>query len=227
MPPRKKAKTAASMSSVDEQLVTLRQQFEKHDQHGVFRHFDKKELTEEEKEALLTTLKAVDLEDFSKSVKQALSPVSETKITPFEGVAVKVSGSKQAEEWKKTGLALIAHNKVCAILMAGGQGTRLGSDAPKGCYDIKLPSSKSMFQLLSEKLTRVKQIAAQQETKDAAKLSLPWYIMTSPQTHEPTVEFFKANNNFGYPKGDVHFFPQALIPCITLDGHMFLDSKTT
>ncbi len=88
------------------------------------------------------------------------------------------------------------HRKVCAILMAGGQGTRLGSDRPKGCYDIGLPSHKSLFQLQAERIIRLKQLAA--ETKGGSGsgsgsgsggVSLPWYIMTSPQTDKETREY--------------------------------------
>ena len=92
------------------------------------------------------------------------------------------------EFWKETGEILLGQGKVAAFLVAGGQGSRLGFDGPKGMFDIGLPSHKSLFQLQAERLRNL-----------GARVghAIPWCIMTSPLNHEATVNFFSENNFFG------------------------------
>jgi len=112
------------------------------------------------------------------------------------------------------------------ILMAGGQGTRLGSLAPKGCYDIKLPSGKSLYQIEVERLVRLKTLAANKAKKDEASISLPLYIMTSDATKEASKSFFSEQKFFGLPQKDVYFFEQGLLPALTFDGKIIMETPT-
>ena len=141
------------------------------------------------------------------------------------------ASEEEKRAWREEGYALIRSGKVGAIVMAGGQGTRLGSALPKGTFDIGLPSKKSLFQLQAERIRKVIELAAaaaaaaaaeNEEGKESASPSLPWYIMTSPQTHEQTVEFFRENAYFNLPEKDVVFFQQQEAPVFDVEGKIIL-----
>lgn len=110
-----------------------------------------------------------------------------------------------------------------SFVFVGGQGTRLGSSAPKGCFDVGLPSKKSLFQLQAERIRKVQELAAKKAGKDS--VVVPWYVMTSGPTRGPTQKFFEENNYFGLDGANVLFFEQGVLPCISNDGKIILESK--
>jgi UDP-N-acetylglucosamine/UDP-N-acetylgalactosamine diphosphorylase len=137
--------------------------------------------------------------------------------------------------WQNRGLSMIDSGAVAFLLLAGGQGTRLGTSDPKGCFDIGLPSHKSLFQLMAERLRRVAELSkgVSASAGDKRRLSLgekrcvPWYIMTSPQTDEATQSFFKKHAFFGLQEKDVFFFQQGTLPCLSTEGHILLETPCT
>ena len=118
-------------------------------------------------------------------------------------------------EARHLGEELIRRGKVAAFTVAGGQGTRLGWDGPKGTFPATPVRRKPLFQVFAEFIakTRRKYVAA-----------LPWYIMTSPANDAATRGFFKDHRYFGLAKGDVVFFPQGTVPSFSLDGKVLLES---
>ncbi|EGN93092.1 hypothetical protein SERLA73DRAFT_189912 [Serpula lacrymans var. lacrymans S7.3] len=110
--------------------------------------------------------------------------------------------------------------------MAGGQGTRLGSTAPKGCYDIGLPSHKSLFQYQAERIARLQAVAEKECNKAAGSVIIPWYVMTSGPTRRETEDYFTKNKFFGLDAKNVIFFEQGTLPCLTTEGKIVLDSPS-
>lgn len=125
-------------------------------------------------------------------------------------------------KWTQLGLKAVADNEVGILLMAGGQGTRLGSSAPKGCYDIGLPSHKSLFQIQAERIVKLQHLAAASAGKDPKDVVVNWYVMTSGPTRKDTEAFFLENKYFGLNASQITFFNQGTLPCFSLDGSKIL-----
>lgn len=160
----------------------------------------------------------------------AMAPTTEASIDPLSS-AVIWSGlaAQRQQELCDIGLQAVADGHVAAVIMSGGQGTRLGFSGPKGMYDMSLPSGKTIFQLHVDKVSKVRQLAhayARLHAGPSAPTpSVPLYIMTSDLNDTTIRAFFTAHKFFGYPPQDVFFFEQGLEPCFTLDGKVILDSK--
>ena len=108
--------------------------------------------------------------------------------------------------------------------MAGGQGTRLGSSSPKGMYNIDLPSQKSLFQLQTERIVKLQQLA---QARATTKVCIPFYVMTSEPTRKETESFFKAKEYFGLEGGQIVFFNQGVLPAFDFQGNILMENKTT
>jgi|GEM_PF-45682 len=117
----------------------------------------------------------------------------------------------------QTGEQVLRAGKVAAVLLAGGQGTRLGFPRPKGMFPIGPVSGKSLFAILAEQIVSMSQRYGK---------SIPYLIMTSDGTHEETVEYFEQNSYFGVPRDDVFFFQQGFAPTLDLaTGKLVLAEK--
>ena len=121
-------------------------------------------------------------------------------------------------KWKWKGRSLLSKGKIAIVLLAGGLGTRVGSNAPKGMLNINLPSGRSLFQMHAD------MIIAQQ---DAAGVELPLYIMTSPMLYRNVYNVFELHQYFGLNRSKVHFFNQTLLPCFDFDGKIAMQTPTT
>jgi len=118
------------------------------------------------------------------------------------------------EDWD-AGEAELRAGRVAALVVAGGQGSRLGFDLPKGMYPIG-PKDESLFQIHAEKVLAL---------RCRYSTTLPLLVMTSPATHDETVRFFGTNRHFGLPADDVHFFRQDTMPALSLlDGKLLLEA---
>lgn len=135
---------------------------------------------------------------------------------PLEAVELAEIASRR-EEFKKTGMEAIRAGKVAAVLLAGGQGTRLGLDKPKGTLNIGITRELYLFEQLLRNLMDV---------TGEAGVSVPLYIMTSNINHRDTAAFFEEHGYFGYPKEDIRFFVQEMAPACDYEGRVYMESKT-
>ncbi|ORZ39048.1 nucleotide-diphospho-sugar transferase, partial [Catenaria anguillulae PL171] len=179
-------------------------------------------LADPEKLALLQQLSQADPHRVNRIYEKAMQAshidASTTKIDPLPAsvfLSTANASKDQLAKFHDAGMAAIKQGKVAVLLMAGGQGTRLGSKDPKGCFNIGLPSAKSLFQLQAERLSRLQTIAGG---------TLPWYVMVSGPTRKDTVAFFEKHAFFGLNKEHVHFFEQGTLPALDKDGKIFLES---
>ena len=213
-----------------EELKALQEKYTKADQAQVFAFYD--ELDTAGKASLYEQLSSINPDNINAITKKALQPPASsdkdgtTKLEPLPESAVASILDSQPDDiksWYSSGLDLIAEGKVAVVLMAGGQGTRLGSSAPKGCFNIGLPSGKSLFQVQAERIYKIQQLAEKKQGKK--NVVIPWYVMTSGPTRGPTEKYFQEHDYFGLGKDDVVIFEQGVLPCVSNDGKILLESK--
>ncbi len=185
---------------------------EKFGQLHVLKYYE--ELTEEEKKELLAQVEDLDLA-LVEACKHKNELNQKGKITPLSAMQLPEIEERK-EEFTAIGLEAIKAGKVGAVLLAGGMGTRLGSDAPKGVYNIGLTKDVFIFERLIENLMDVVRLA---------DTWIPLYIMTSDKNHEATTSFFKEKNYFGYNADYVTFFMQDMAPATDYDGKVYLEAK--
>ncbi|KAF9981901.1 UDP-N-acetylglucosamine pyrophosphorylase [Mortierella antarctica] len=234
--------SSASSSSPSLTLAELKARYQAAGQSHLLTYYDT--LTPKEQAALLSQLSTLNVERVNRIHTRATtcpSPLLENQsvfLAPLPEEcfdSMLEAAPERIQEWETLGLKQIAQNKVGVILLAGGQGTRLGSSAPKGCYDIHLPSTKSLFQIQAERIRRLQVVAKeykqqqqppQGQQQQGQEVVIPWYVMTSGPTREATVQFFEENLYFGLDRANVVFFEQGTLPCLTFDGKIMMESKS-
>ena len=178
-----------------------------------------KKLKTEQKMALVKQILELDFEQMEKLYKCVLENKEESQFefAPINCIEKKMIDTKEMLEFKKNGEEIIKNDKYAIITMAGGQGTRLGWNGPKGTYSLNIFNEKKyIFEILAETLKK---------SKEWYDIFPYWYIMTSEENNDDTVAFFEKNNYFGYEKSRVRFFMQGSLPLLTQEGKMVIDEQ--
>ncbi|KRF13621.1 UTP--glucose-1-phosphate uridylyltransferase [Paenibacillus sp. Soil787] len=174
-------------------------------------------LSEASKSKLLDQIEQLDFAALRELFHHTKQPsVSTDGISPMEAYDSEDYSEEERKQLTETGWDRLRQGKVAALVVAGGQGSRLGNEGPKGTYNIGLPSGKSLFQLQAERLLNLSRRAGR---------SIPWYIMTSPENHQETVRYFQASLYFGYAPDDIFFFRQNVLPALDSVGRVLLSAK--
>jgi UDP-N-acetylglucosamine/UDP-N-acetylgalactosamine diphosphorylase len=223
------AKGAPPREPTSQEVDALKEKYKSAGQDHVFAFYES--LGTAEKASLYEQLSNINPAYINQIAEKALKPATkeqfEVTLEPLpESATASILDSKQEDlkRWYASGLNLVAQNKVAVVLMAGGQGTRLGSAAPKGCFDIGLHSGKSLFQIQAERILRIQQLASK-ERQEGGNVVVPWYVMTSGPTRGPTEKFFEEHGYFGLEKDNVFIFEQGVLPCISNEGKILMESK--
>lgn len=185
----------------------------KHDQLHLLKYYDK--LTEEQQANLLAQISSVNwhlLEllqnrQDTETVKGKLEPLGALEVSEIE---------KRKEEFTQIGIEALKAQKVGAVLLAGGQGTRLGFDKPKGMFNVGITKDLYIFECLIHNLMDV---------VNQINTWVPLYIMTSDKNHEDTVHFFEEKQYFGYNKDFIRFFKQDMAPSVDFNGKLLMEDK--
>ena len=180
-------------------------------QEQVLRYFDS--LNEAEKQELLRQIENINWNDLDKIGKSSQSQRGEFAPPPALSID---EIAKNKAVYEKLGLEAIKKSEVAAVLLAGGMGTRLGFDLPKGCFDVGQTRHLYIFECLINNLLDVVKKAG---------VYVPLYIMTSEKNDEATKNFFEQNNYFGYDKNFVKFFIQDMACAVDYDGKLLLEEK--
>ncbi len=188
------------------------EKLKRYGQEHVLKYYE--ELSEEEKALLLAQVEATDFSMLA-SCRDRKETAGRGVISPLAAMQLpEITGKK--EKFTTLGIDAIKRGKVGAVLLAGGMGTRLGSDDPKGMYNIGITREVYIFQRLIENLLDVVR---------QAESWIPLYVMTSDKNHDATVSFLKEHDYFGYNKDYVTFFMQEMAPASDYQGKVYMEEK--
>ncbi|MGI5868317.1 MAG: UTP--glucose-1-phosphate uridylyltransferase [Kiritimatiellia bacterium] len=185
------------------------------DQSHLLKFWDR--LDETQRQSLLGQIADLDftaLAEMRKALAAHLTPKTAKTLGEITPAPVAVLEGEAADAAARIGSFEIRNRRVAALVVAGGQGSRLGYEGPKGCFPIGPISQESLFFFHARKI-----LALGREWGAA----IPFYVMTSTENDAPTRAFFKENNYFGLDKDDVFFFTQAMWPALDADGRIILD----
>ncbi len=200
---------------------TLIDSFNQAGQGQVFKFFD--ELDETMQAALLAQAETIDLGEVNELVEEHVKGSKHHSLdldglepAPYQALANNGGDSNLWDTAWDTGSAALRAGRVAAFTVAGGQGTRLGYDGPKGTYPVTPVSEKTLFQVFAEKIAR---------SGERFGVTIPWFILTSEINKDSTVAAFKAADFFGLSRESVHFIVQGLVPAVDYDGKILLAEK--
>ncbi len=202
----------------------LQKFYEEKGQGHVFAFFDT--LSELEQSNLTAQASAIDLDEIAELTATLInSPENESdagsnSLEPAEFVPLPSSYDGNPGLWEEAqsqGEAALRAGRVAAFTVAGGQGTRLGYDGPKGTFGVTPVLKNSLFQVFAEKILASSHLYGR---------PIPWYILTSIINHDATVSFFEEHDYFGLSPEKVHFFSQGLMPAVDKDGKILMSGHS-
>ncbi len=198
----------------------LRAKVEAHGQRHVLDFFE--ELDERERGELLEQIGRIDFDLLdvlrSRHLDSPEKSASGAELAPASFIRLPRSDEERAawDRARDLGEEMLRSGRVAAFVVAGGQGSRLDFDGPKGAFEIGPVSNRSLFQIHAEKILALGRRHGVQ---------IPWLVMTSPVNHDATVDFLHQHDHFGLAAEDVRCFQQEMLPAVDRDGKLLLEEK--
>jgi UDP-N-acetylglucosamine/UDP-N-acetylgalactosamine diphosphorylase len=186
-------------------------------QEHIFRFWE--ELAPDDRRALLGQIERLDFQLLSRLAQKIGEKKPPRSFEPPPAVLRLPSSEEERERWRmarEKGEEALAAGRVAALVVAGGQGTRLGFPGPKGCFPIGPITQKSLFQLFAEK------IAA---TARRHRTAIPWYILASEGNRDEIERYFQERSYLGIGRADIFFFTQRELPAVDRSGKLLLAEK--
>ncbi len=196
---------------MEHNIEEIKHKLKKYNQEHLLNFYDK--LDEQKQNKLLEQIENIDFELIKSLYDKTKDEIKneDAEIEPIDFMD-KYKLNEDYKYYEQIGEKAIRLGKLAVVTMAGGQGTRLGHNGPKGTYDIGLESHKSLFELLLDYI---------KEQNEKYNVEIPWFIMTSKENNDATVKFFKDNKYFGYEK-NIFFFIQGQLPMIDTEGKILI-----
>lgn len=202
---------------MENKYLAAKEILKKHGQEHLLVNYEK--LSDTEKTRLLDQIFSIDFEE----VKQLYALTKKEEkfgndvIEPIEYTNRKDIPEAKKQELIDLGIKELKEGKYAIVTMAGGQGTRLGHNGPKGTFEVNINGEiKSIFELIFEKILVAKKLY---------DVEIPWYIMTSKENNNQTVTFFEKHHYFDYPKSKITFFTQGELPMLDVNGKILLTKE--
>jgi UDP-N-acetylglucosamine/UDP-N-acetylgalactosamine diphosphorylase len=202
-----------------ETIEAIEKTLKKHDQSHLLTFWQ--QLNAEKQQNLLSQLENLDFSQIDNwvdnFVKKDTSHVLPSNFAPAEFYSL--NSAKHQDKYSKAiklGKELISAGKVAGFVVAGGQGTRLGFEGPKGNFPLSPIKNKTLFQLFAETIAAVSK---------KYNTICPWYVMTSPLNYTETCEIFEQNNYYGLDRKNIFIFQQGTLPNFGVDGKILMADK--
>lgn len=201
---------------MDKKYEEAKQILKQYNQEHLLISYDK--LIEQKRDELLNRILEIDFDQINELYRKIdnKKDFKDCKIEPISYMDKDKLSIDQKNLYEEDGTRAIKQGKYAVVTMAGGQGTRLGHNGPKGTFELEVGEKKPLFTLLSETI---------REAEEKYDTIIPWYIMTSRENNYKTTEFFKRHNYFDMGEKNIKFFMQNELPMIDTEGKILVDEK--
>lgn len=199
---------------MEEQLNKAKDILIKYKQEHLLQFYD--ELTDLEKHYLIEQILSINFDEICNLYEDSKFEVfnSTEEIAPLPYMVKSSLSDTEKNFYSEVGTSTIENGELAVITLAGGQGSRLGFKGPKGTFELDTKPKISLFEILCNYL---------KEASNKLHVNIPWYIMTSTENHDATIDFFEKKNFFGYNKNLISFFIQENLPIIDINGKLVLE----